>query len=46
MLYLLKDLLAELAVDLVGCQLFLDDQIKFKHVFAGSSFYLPNLFFT
>lgn len=45
MLHVLKDLIAELAVDLVGCQLFLGDQNEFKHVYADSSFFLPILFF-
>lgn len=38
---LLKDLIAELAVGLVGRQLFLDDQNKFKDDYAGSSFFSP-----
>lgn len=45
MLHLLKDLIAELAAGLVGCQLFLEDQNKFKCVYAGSSFFLTILFF-
>lgn len=31
MLCLLKDLIAKLVVGLVGYQLFLDDQTKFRH---------------
>lgn len=41
---LLQDLIAEWAVDLVGYQLFFDDQTKFKHGYASSSFFLPILF--